>query len=208
MKLQEARERKEDRTDTAMRVQKRDDARKAVRVGLKKLREQGEVKDWRQLLEKLVEARTSEDSENVKKSRLDFERASRGDPALVDLVAVCKNLKAADSASQVRTGVGDAAGKLQRALEAAVIQKPDQSAFGGLSVFYYPRAQQDRNVSFIAPAIGRDERLYSRLALSKLKAWAKIALEQREGSDFFVDPNQSASGAMLRNVTGVPIWGP
>ena len=106
VKLQEARERKDNRTDTAERVQKRDDAREAVKVGLKKLREQGEVKDWQQLLERLVEARKSEDSDNATQSRQDFERASRGDPALVDLLAMCKNLNPAGSGIPLRDRAG------------------------------------------------------------------------------------------------------
>ena len=109
-------------------------------------------------------------------------RATRNDPALVDIMALCEYLPAANAA------------ELRTAVEGAVSNKPEQGAFGGISVYCHPARQQDVEESFISPAIARAPEIYETLALSKQKKhWSSIALglldrsNQKKGRISLVD---------------------
>jgi Clostripain family len=107
-------------------------------------------------------------------------RSSRGDPALVDIVTMCRNLSALGDAE-----LGRHAADLVQAVRASVIvRRPEPSIYQGLSCLYIPAGaspEEQGQGSFIVPpfyvpglnAAGD----YRTLELSKNTGWQRIALE-------------------------------
>ncbi len=100
--------------------------------------------------------------------------AVRGDPALVDITALCRRLVSLPGASpELRRS----ARAVLRAVDCRLIvaRSPEQSAFGGISAFYFPAGTEDRLDSFIA--LMTDVGDYGRLKLSEATGWNAVGLE-------------------------------
>jgi hypothetical protein len=147
-------------------------------------------------------------------SRLALRRASRADPALLDVVAMCANLGAIGDAElqDHSAAVSDAA------LGSLVGRHPHPSIFQGLSVLYFPFGadpdEQNRN-SRIAPAFFRPDLDvvddYRTLELNANTHWERIALENfspppppddSEGELMFGDEAKGDSFAIDWSSTG------
>jgi hypothetical protein len=107
-------------------------------------------------------------------SRLALARAARGDPALIDLVLVCKYLAELPDASATLRTHARTLGQVV-ASDLIVARRPEQSSFGGISTFYFPAAPEDLLNSFIALQTTIDD--YLKLKLSSATGWNQIALE-------------------------------
>jgi hypothetical protein len=113
-------------------------------------------------------------------SRLALRRASRADPALLDVVAMCSNLGEIGDPELQR----QSAALREAALGSLVGRHPDPSIFQGLSLLYFPFGadpdEQNKN-SRIAPAFFRSDLDvvddYRTLELSVNTNWERIALE-------------------------------
>ena len=113
-------------------------------------------------------------------SRMALRRASRADPALLDVVAMCSNLgEIGDAELQQQS-----AALSRAALGSLVGRYPDPSIFQGLSLLYFPFGadpdEQNKN-SRIAPAFFRPDLDvvddYRTLELCTNTHWERIALE-------------------------------
>jgi hypothetical protein len=112
--------------------------------------------------------------------RMALRRASRADPALVDVVAMCSNLDEIDDAELQQR----AAAVSQAALSSLIGCHPRPSIFQGLSLLYFPFGadpdEQNKN-SRIAPAFFRTDLDvvddYRTLELNENTHWERIALE-------------------------------
>jgi Clostripain family len=101
-------------------------------------------------------------------------RASRGDPALVDMILLCKELQASPHHE-----VSERARQLLAAVRQCFVvpPSPKQSAFGGISAFYFPDPIKHRaafKASLVAPQT--DPRDYVKLAINET-GWPAIATE-------------------------------
>jgi hypothetical protein len=123
---------------------------------------------------------TLRDGPHGSASRMALRRASRADPALLDVVAMCGNLGAiADAELQQRS-----AALSQAARKSLVGRHPEPSVFQGLSLLYFPFGadpdEQNKN-SRIAPAFFRSDLDvvddYRTLELNQNTHWERIALE-------------------------------
>ncbi len=117
-----------------------------------------------------------------------IERASRSDPALIDLRWMCDNLRRlAGSQYQALRSCAKAVGAV---LDKAVTASRKQSAFGGISLFHFPRGAEalvppELGGSLLVPAIAHDRHLYEkRLKMSRHTHWHRVALESWQGMDF------------------------
>ena len=143
----------------------------------------GDIPDAASLLTKIMELRDRNEPADQRAIRLAFEGAVLGDSALLDLRALGAGLE---------PHLGESAKALRETVEKAVYQ-PRRSAFGGLSVFYYPRMPQDVTESFIAPLISQDTSLYKDLRLATdTKAWSDLALEHTERVSVVAASDQQA----------------
>jgi hypothetical protein len=100
--------------------------------------------------------------------------ASPGDPALLDVRAMCTNLQ------WLTTGVvAAAAKKLDEAVKKALLKHYAQSDnFRGPGLYYKPVRKEDKDRSFIYDegCEAEDEEEYEKLALSEETGWNKIGL--------------------------------
>jgi Clostripain family len=129
-------------------------------------------------------------------TRMALRRASRADPALLDVVAMCANLGEIDDTEiqQRSAAVSDAV------LGSLIGRHPHPSIFRGVSALYFPFGadpdEQNKN-SRIAPAFFRPDLDvvddYRTLELNENTNWARIALENftppppPEGADVMPD---------------------
>ncbi len=100
-------------------------------------------------------------------------RAVRGDAALLDVTLLCRRLLELQGAC--RRLHRDARAVLRAVGRLIVARCPEQSAFGGVSVFYFPAGTEDRLDSFIA--LMTDIAEYKRLKLCQATGWNRVALE-------------------------------
>jgi cysteine peptidase C11 family protein len=123
---------------------------------------------------------TMRDGPHGPASRLALRRASRADPALIDVVAMCRHLERIDDAELQQQSEALS----QAALASLVGRHPEPSIFQGLSLLYFPFGadpdEQSKN-SRIAPAFFRPDLDvvddYRTLELSENTRWERIALE-------------------------------
>jgi Clostripain family len=113
-------------------------------------------------------------------SRTALRRASRGDPALVDVVTMCENLKGLSDAE-----LGRHAEDLSQAVKRSVVaHRPQPSIHQGLSLLYFPEGatpaeqEQDSSIAqaFFVPGLNAAS-TYRTLELSRNTEWQHIALE-------------------------------
>ena len=87
-----------------------------------------------------------------------------GDPALIDLPALCRRLRV-----KAASDLGDAITRF--------VVSPNESAngsqFGGVSIYVNP-SEAERRRSRVAPRVDSD--MYRRLMISKTTEWPKVAL--------------------------------
>jgi hypothetical protein len=156
-------------------------------------------------------------------SRSAVHHSSRGDPALVDVVTMCKNLSRLPDAE-----LGRHAADLSQAVKASVIaHRPEPSVFQGLSLLHFPPGatpvEQEQD-SFIVPAFfvaGLNAASdYRTLELSKNTEWPRIGLENykprpkgkramlnvesNKSTEFGVDWTDDGSGTLTVKFTKKP----
>jgi hypothetical protein len=124
-----------------------------------------------------------------------FDRSALGDPALLDLKVLCRNLQRIDGDSSKRLhktasdllkifdGAADGNGGKNR--PAVRLARPN-SAFGGISLFYFPHPLDALGPvhvggSFIAPVVARHRERYDSLKFGEVTKWGSIALERLGG---------------------------
>jgi Clostripain family len=98
-----------------------------------------------------------------------------GDPALVDVRSLCRNLVELKVAPLMRI-----AARVDKILGSDVIRAhhSQSDVFHGVSMYYKPLAPRQMRRSFIEPI---DKRSYSALAMSEATTWIRIALNPLKG---------------------------
>ncbi len=148
---------------------------------------------FKALTKRLVEVRTSFNDE----TRLAIRRSSCGDPALVDVLALCRNL------SEVRDEqLRECADDVSRAVRfSLMVERPTQSIFQGVSTLYFPPYAEDRTErigdSLIAvPFVmfGHSPQDYRDLDLSRKTKWHGVALENYSRA---ITPAAHAEGGLI-----------
>jgi hypothetical protein len=99
-----------------------------------------------------------------------------GDPALVDVLTMCRNLQeTGDPVAPLAQALADAIG--DHAIDSFHVSR---GPFRGLALYYKPTTRKDLNNSFVQAGDPRDrrsdERYYATLALSRATGWDRIAL--------------------------------
>jgi hypothetical protein len=114
-------------------------------------------------------------------------RSARADGTLVDVMVLCDYLEglrgSASRATEIRLkAIRRVAARLARVSKTRLVveRRPEQSAFGGTSLFYFPMAHDSQQSSLFAPRFVMEPTIsedYLRLRLSTDTRWGEIALE-------------------------------
>jgi len=129
------------------------------------------VGDVAQSLQRFVTALVKTRARAVRREAL--ERASLGDPALLDVTLLCRLIEVSRASTALRRHARTVLRDVTRRL--VVAREPQMSTFGGVSAFYFPIGDEDRIDSFIALTTTIAD--YEKLRLSTMTGWNGIALE-------------------------------
>jgi hypothetical protein len=137
----------------------------------------------RALVRELEKARGTASRRKACAAAIDHARFGRpdnvhrpGDPALVDIPAMCENLQAL-----APDPVAPVAARLATAVDRVIVAHYSlKERFRGLSIFYKPRNRRDVERSFVMSSgedeIRADEASYRKLALNQATGWDRVAL--------------------------------